>query len=506
MKKQLIKCMRLAAILCGQILCCGNVSAAEATAGFITAPASHEERACPGNRLPLAPVYWQRATAQLQWQVTDQQIGWFTPNKPLQLAQFSGDVIPTAARPVRQQSWRHQQRDLLFWQQPDGDLHAARVATGQIEFLWQVPMSANPTWLSAPLTILSTRLAGQAAASLPSQAGMSALLLVGGKAGQAVQIVHLQDGRVEPINTPDSIGSAIANPVAFDTDRNGEIDRIYFINTQQQIWRLDWRQAEQWQPRLIARIDGSVGTADAALQGWPAHWPVSQAPHHMEPPVAMPKPLLSAPTFPQAHQTDTQLSHRADQINITHGELLLMLTRRAAGYGLLLVKVATEPGPVIEIGTTPVNTDPTATDFPVHQRSTQDVPAESLLATDSYWWLQFRERPVHLPVVLGSVTYLPVTRPTDCPFPTDYQQVLALNLLNGAPVYEQRYLQFRQPQTSGLSLRALASGFSLGTSHETLLPQVSLIDPQCQFCVRPMTADLLSQRRWLAGYLAEEAF
>lgn len=455
-----------------------------------------EQTACPLNRLPLAEFYWQEGRGQFRWQATDQQLGWLSAQAPVQLAELADEFSRQPASPLRQQTWHDQQDTQLFWQLPNGRLHAARLSGGQLAMLWQLPMSANPGWLPAPLTLLTAPLAGQRAASRSAHPQQEfARLLLSSASGHAVQLINVQDGRIESIQTPSQAGTAIANPLAFDTDQNGDVDRIYFVNSNQQIWRLDWQQGDQWQPTLIARLADTAGVADAALQGWAAHWPLPptvnradvQSSARMSPATAQPAPAVRQPA-------NAWLSAQRTRQNSGQGELLLLLTRQTQGYGLLLLKVSAVPGPVIDVGPdTDAETD------------SKNADVQIKLA-ESYWFLRFQERPVSLPVVLGSVVYLPVSAPTNCLLPADYQQVLALNLFNGAPVYATRYLAFAQPQTTALKLQAEPAGFSLGTAAETLLPQIRLIDPQCQYCVRPMTADALSQQRWLAGYLAEEAF
>lgn len=488
------------------VVCCSGIALsrlgltrAMTTSLLLAAPVQaaallSEQTACPLNRLPLAEFYWQEGRSQFRWQATDQQLGWLSAQAPVQLAELADEFNRQPARPVRQQTSRNQQDEQLFWQLPNGRLHAARLSGGQLAMLWQVPMSANPGWLPAPLTLLTAPLAGQRAASRSAHPQQDfARLLLSSASGHAVQLIHLQDGRIESIQTPSQAGTAIANPLAFDTDQNGDVDRIYFVNSNQQIWRLDWLQSDQWQPTLIARLADTAGIADAALQGWPAHWPLPptanradvQSSARMSPVTAQPAPAVRQPA-------NAWLSAQRPRQHTGQGELLLLLTRQTRGYGLLLLKVSAGPGTVIDVEP---DTDSDSLDADVHIKH-----------AESYWFLRFHERPVSLPVVLGSVVYLPVSAPSNCLLPGDYQQVLALNLFNGAPVYTTRYLAFTQPQTAALKLREGPAGFSLGTATETLLPQVRLIDPQCQYCVRPMTTDALSQRRWLAGYLAEEAF
>lgn len=540
MNQQWMRSLVLVASLCSAMCCCRDAIASPTTVEPVSGGTVDEALHCPRNRLPVAPLYWQHASAQLQWQVTDQQIGWVAAQAAMQVAEFSEQATP--ANPVRLYSGRDQQRDLLVWQLPDGTLHAAGLAAGQLEPRWQVLLPANPTWLPAPLTMLAAPLAGQRPTEGTEQArGAPASLLISGKAGQAVQLVALQDGRIASLDTPDSAGAAIANPLAFDTDMDGDIDRIYFISAQQQLWRLDWQHAGQWQARQVARLHDSVGVADAALQGWQAYWPASQVASSPRQPEST-VPYSAAAPINTGGQQPARWFGSGMQPATEQGDVLLMLTRHTTGYGVLVLKIADEPGPVLEIVASsadavaePVRNEAMAgVQFnrtaqqggPLRQGeawrhgaallqndastpndpAAQDDEATPLLAGDSYWFRRFRERPVRLPVVLGSVVYLPVSAHTECAFAPDYQQVLALNLFNGTPVYTQPQLRFRQPQTDGLRLQAESTGFSLGTAAETLLPEVKLLDPQCRFCIRPLTVEALSQRRWLAGYLAEEAF
>lgn len=544
MNKQWIGTLVLAAGLWGAMWGSPDAIASPTTVEPVSGVTADEALDCPRNRLPVAPLYWQRGSAQLQWQVTDQQIGWVAAQASMQVAMQIAELSEqaTPANPVRLYSGQDQQRDLLVWQLPDGTLHAAALVAGQLESRWQVLLPANPTWLPAPLTMLSAPLAGQRPTGGPEQApGAPASLLISGKVGQAVQLVALQDGRIVSLDTPDSAGAAIANPLAFDTDMNGDLDRIYFISAQQQLWRLDWQQAGQWQARQVARLHNSVGVADAALQGWQAYWPVSQvanSPRQPEPMAAH----LAAATINTAGQQPAMWSGSGMQPATEQGDILLMLTRHATDYGVLVLKIADEPGPVLEIAASsadavaePVRNEAVAgvqfnrtaqqggslrqgeawrhgaallqndASAP-NDTAAQDDEGTQLFAGGGYWLRRFRERPVRLPVVLGSVVYLPVSAHTECAFPPDYQQVMALNLFNGTAVYAQPQLRFRQPQSGGLRLQAESTGFSLGTAAETLLPEVKLLDPQCRFCIRPLTDEALSQRRWVAGYLAEEAF
>lgn len=359
----------------------------------------------------------------------------------------------------------------LFWQEPDGQIRAAKLSGGQIRPQWQagpfVPTSAGaePLWQGGELALVRT-------------AGRASQLVLAGPPGSALLLLDVTNGARTLLPAPPDAGTTLGQPTVLDTNQDGNTDQIYLVSAQQQIWR--WQRiAGSWQAELVAQLPAELGDLTGGLQVWPARWPVSRP---VTPVAALsdlthrPPATHSAPVPAAATETAPAILRARQQ-----GHVLVLLTRHEHRFGVLVLKVGQ-------------NQHPPA-------RLSADNPM-----TEQFWFYPLPGRPVQPPLILGSVLYLPLTDQQHCEYPQSYQQLLALDLFNGQPVYADAVLQFSQRQQQPLLLNKQQQWFSLGTADEQIISQLRVLDPACDYCHRLLSPDMLQQQRWVAGYLAERAY
>ena len=379
-----------------------------------------------------------------------------------------------SAKPLRYQILTTPQAAYsLFWQEADGTIRSAAVRENQILPRWQTKRIAatnstgfaTDSWLAGTLPLVSTN---------KGQAGSQ--LALAGVGDAAVQLVDTADGSVQPLASPATAGNPVGVVAALDSDHNGETDRLYLATDRQQIWRWQRAMSGQWQAEHVAQLPVELGSLAGNLQAWSAKWPPRRAP---TPPAA--ETLANAATKRLAVAGATGASSLAAlPLPEQQGDVLVLLTRVQQSFGLLVLKI--------------------------NRHQSQLLTIDAASHSSDHWFYALPGRPVSAPVVLGSVLYVPLTTERDCEFPQSYQQLLALDLFDGQPLYTTPVLTFQQEQQSSLRVSQLNNDYALGTDDEQIIPQLKVLDPDCDYCHRRLTAGMLQQQRWVAGYLAERAY
>jgi len=379
-----------------------------------------------------------------------------------------------SAKPLRYQMLTTSQAGYsLFWQEADGTVRSAAVHENQVQPSWQIQhtatanstVTATNSWLAGTLPLVTTK----------KEQAVTQLAL-SGAGDTAVLLVDTADGSVQRLAIPARAGHTVGVVAALDSDHDGETDRLYLATDRQQIWR--WQRAVSglWQAEHVAQLPVELGSLAGSLQAWSARWPTRRAP---TPPVA--ETLVSASTKSFGVTGAVGPANLAAiPLPEQQGDVLVLLTREQQSFGLLVLKINRRQSQLLTI----------------------DVAGHS----SDHWFYALPARPVSAPVVLGSGLYVPLTTERDCEFPQSYQQLLALDLFDGQPLYTTPVLTFQQEQQSPLRVSQLNKDYALGTDDEQIIPQLKVLDPDCDYCHRTLTAGMLQQQRWVAGYLSERAY
>lgn len=395
------------------------------------------------------------------------------PGIPLLLPEVSGGPNPVKTPPAAS----HQ----VIWHDPAGHqfqlVSLADLQKPQRGWRWSPPLPQQQAWLQSPVL---HQLEGEEQVLLinSSTATKPLLWLLHAKKGTLLAEFDLGSGYQRGHRPRAQLAALTAAPAALDLDGDGALDRIYQIDRQGQLLRLDVNSELSYQSSVVADLSDSDAVFDQAILAARALLPVENTTSKVQ----MQNKAVDVLVLVAQKQQQFQL-------------LVLFLPEQVSTPLLYKDLVAKNSAGAFSIS---ANTAPNAV-----------VSSQN---TGQGWHYQLPGTPVLLPELVAGVVYLPLQKSATqgaaaaCHQARQADQLLALHLYQASAVYTDAVIQV--PMQAPLQLVQQASGTLAwqDASQQLVLGELRGIHPQCETCTEKLSVQQLSQWRQLALFRQEEVY
>lgn len=347
----------------------------------------------------------------------------------------------------------------------------------QQRWRWSPPLPQQQAWLQSPVMHLLED--NEPVLLINSSTSVKALLwLLQAEKGQVLAEFDLNKGYQRGAQPAAKLAALTAAPAALDRDGDGALDRIYQIDQQGQLLRLDVAKDLSYQSSLVADLTGYDGAFDNTVLAVRALLPISTA------------------------GTKTLLSSKVV-------DLIVLVAQRKQQYQLLVLFLPDD------ISTPLLYKDLVAK--AAGQNMTMLNSTTQYTTTSGHnrghgWQYQLPGTPVALPEIVAGVIYLPLQQSAAqgttaiCHQARHADQLLALHLYQASAVYSdavikvqmQAPLQLVQQQKGTLALQ--------DATHKLVLDELRGIHQQCDTCTEKLSVQQLSRWRQLALFRQEEVY
>lgn len=307
------------------------------------------------------------------------------------------------------------------------------------------PLQWEPEWTASYSASALSWLSGQVTALKLADDPAQQWIVLPGDAQVPIRLFHSKSGVPRQLSIAPSQGSFALLPLADDRDKDGLVERLYLLSEQGLLWQYDWRAGTGWQSRVLADLRAAGWQFNGSLQRFDARW---------------------------RHSSGWQ-----------QGDVFVMQARSAQDYHLLVLR-RSEPSQTFtyaDIGKAPNLSQPG-------------------------WQTEIPARPVTKVKVLAGVLYLPLKAATGCDQDAAYDQLLALQLYSGGPVYDSPVLTLTQPVRQPLQLRQIQQQFQIWSGQTQVVPQLRTLDPGCLMCTEVLTEQHLQGESPLAVFRHEQVY
>ncbi|HCU67579.1 MAG TPA: hypothetical protein DF774_17655 [Rheinheimera sp.] len=351
------------------------------------------------------------------------------------------------------------------------NLHAPR-----LRWRWSVPLAQQSPWLQTPVlqrwqNQQEVLLINSATAATPR---LWLLQADSGKMLAEFDLQHYASGQQPPA----ALGALKAAPAALDLDGDGAFDRVYQIDEQGQLLRLDVSPDLSYQSALVADLSARHAVYVSPLLVVRAMLPGNLA------------TVASRPAV----------------------DVLVLLAKSQSQYQLLVLFLADD------ISSPLLVSDLQQADFAAQtQIPAQTAPAAApnqfmqLKQGRAGWLLPLSGQPVWQPQLIAGVLYLPLQSAAQhgllCADARQANSLLALHLYQATAVYSQAELDINMQLP--LRLAAAADGsLQLQQSKDgaAVLEGLHGVSESCAGCTEKLNLAQLSQWRQLAIYRQEEVY
>ncbi|MCT6698580.1 hypothetical protein [Rheinheimera sp. 4Y26] len=460
----------------------------------LSQPFATNQSFCPKPRPDTVPLRYHDSSGKPLWlQLSNEsgQLRWFgdtdsgvlvsnAPPAALPEPAVASPLLLTAAVPAGVNTGVAASPEVIWhdlaanqYQRADlTDLQAPR-----LRWRWSVPLAQQIPWLQTPVlqrwqNQQEVLLINSATAATPR---LWLLQADSGKMLAEFDLQHYASGQ-QPVAT---LGALKAAPAALDLDGDGAFDRVYQIDEQGQLLRLDVSPDLSYQSALVADLSGKNAVYVSPLLAVRAILPGNLA---------------------------TVASRQAVDV-------LVLLAKSQSQYQLLVLFLADD------ISSPLLVSDLQQAGFAAQtqtQIQVQAAPAASpsqfmQLKRSAGWLLPLSGQPVWQPQLIAGVLYLPLQSAAQnsllCADARQADSLLALHLYQATAVYSEAELDINMQLP--LRLTAAADGsLQLQQSKDGVLILEGLhgVSESCAGCTEKLNVAQLSQWRQLAIYRQEEVY
>lgn len=347
----------------------------------------------------------------------------------------------------------------------------------QQRWRWSPPLAQQQPWLQSP--VLHMLEDEEPVLLINSSTSVKSLLwLLQAEKGQVLAEFDLNKGYQRGAQPVLKLSALTAAPAALDRDGDGALDRIYQIDQQGQLLRLDVAQDLSYQSALVADLTQYDGVFDHTILAARALLPMSTA---------------GAKTLVSSKVVDlvVLVAQRQQQY-----QLFVLFLPDEISMPLLYTELVVKGAAQSTQGGTP-NTIPSG---------------YSGQGRAHGWQYELPGTPVVLPEIVAGVIYLPLQHSVaqgataSCHQARQADQLLALHLYQASAVYKDAVIQV--PMQAPLQLVQQQNGtLALQDAAQVLvLDELRGIHQQCATCTEKLTVQQLSQWRQLALFRQEEVY
>lgn len=347
----------------------------------------------------------------------------------------------------------------------------------QQRWRWSPPLAQQQPWLQTP--VLHRLDANEPVLLINSATAVKPMLwLVQAEKGQLLAEVDLAAGYQSGHQPVAQLSALTAAPAALDRDGDGALDRIYQVDQQGQLIRLDVAADLSYQSSLVADLTAFQGAFDHAILAVRALSPVNNAGA---------KTLISS----KAVDVIVLIAEKQQQY-----QLIVLFLPEQLATPLLYKDLVGKGGAQM-----------------FTMQNTQGNNAAISKPNTAYGWrYELPGVPVVLPEIVAGVVYLPLRHSganattAKCQQARQADQLLALHLYQASAVYAdavmkvqmQTPLQLMQQPGDTLALQDVAQNI--------VLDELRGIHNQCSECTEVLGVRQLSQWRQLALFRQEEVY
>lgn len=394
------------------------------------------------------------------------------PGIPLLLPEVS-----TAKNPAKTQQARSHQ---VIWHDPSAHQFQLADLTDlqkpQQGWRWSPPLPQQQVWLQSPVL---HQLEGEEQVLLinSSTAAKALLWLLHAEKGTLVAEFNLNEGFQRGHRPRAPLAELTAAPAALDLDGDGALDRIYQIDRQGQLLRLDVSNELNYQSSVVADLSGSGAVFDQAI-------------------------LAARALLPVESSNKALVQNKAV-------DLLVLVAQKQQQFELIVLFLPEQ------ISTPWLYRDVTAkTSTTALRINAYATPNNATLAHNNGngWRYQLPGIPVALPEIVAGVIYLPLQKTAapgtaaSCHQARQASHLLALHLYQASAVYSDAVIQI--PMLAPLQLVQQTQGTLAwqDASQQLVLDGLRGIHPQCETCTEKLSVQQLSEWRQLALFRQEEVY
>ncbi len=349
------------------------------------------------------------------------------------------------------------------------DLQAPR-----LKWRWSAPLAQQSPWLQTPVL---QRLDKQQVLLINSgTASTPALWLLQAESGKLLAEFDLQQQYQKGFQPAAGLAALKAAPAALDLDGDGAFDRVYQIDEQGQLLRLDVSTDLSYRSALVADLSGNNAVFATPLLAVRAMLPGNL-------------PALS--------------SRQAVDV-------LVLLAKSQSQYQLLVLFLADNiSSPVLFSDLQQAGA--AAQTQPQTAPAAQPTQLMQLKQGAFGWFLPLSGQPVWLPQLIAGVLYLPLQSAVSgslvCADAREADALLALHLYQASAVYSEAVLDKKMQLPLRLSLAADGSlQLQQSGNNVVVLERLQGVSESCAGCTEKLNVAQLSQWRQLAIYRQEEVY
>lgn len=345
------------------------------------------------------------------------------------------------------------------------DLQAPRLL-----WRWSPPTAQQNAWLQTP--VLAWLEKQQAVLLINSAtAAKPALWLLSAATGQLLAELDLQSGYRQGQQAAVAVGALKAPPATLDLDGDGAFDRVYQIDEQGQLLRLDMARDFSYQSSLVANLTGQGLSFASRLLAVRALLPVQGA-------------------------TSQSVSRKAVDV-------VVLLAERQQQYQLMVLFLPEQMTAPLLLADVQQNHQPAAAGTQLPARQTTSPGS-------AFGWVQsLAGQPLALPEIIAGVLYLPMqsvsTAALACDKARQADVLLALHLYQASAVYTDPELKI--PMQLPLRLATQKDGslaLQQSVDGKLVLEALRGVAASCAGCTEVLNVQQLSQWQQLATYRQEE--
>jgi hypothetical protein len=395
------------------------------------------------------------------------------PGTPLLIAEASGVQNPVTTQQGASTN--------VIWHDPVAHqfqlAELADLQKPQQGWRWSPPLPQQTAWLQSPVL---HQLEGEEPVLLinSSTAAQALLWLLHAEKGTLLAEFDLNDGYQRGHRPRTQLAELTAAPAALDLDGDGALDRIYQIDRQGQLLRLDVSNRLSYQSSVVADLSDSDAVFDQTILAARALLPVDNSTNKL----LVQKKAVDVLVLVAQKQQQFQL-------------LVLFLPEQVSTPLLYKDLVAKTTAAVLQIN---------AQTTPTKVASAQN--------TGQGWHYQLPGAPVALPEIVAGVIYLPLQQSATqgataiCQQARLANQLLALHLYQASAVYTDAVIKVQMQVP--LQLVQLQNGtLALQDATKVLvLDELRGIHSQCEICTEKLSVQQLSEWRQLALFRQEEVY
>lgn len=390
-------------------------------------------------------------------------------------------LLPEATGPQTSVKTQQTKAHQVIWHDPSAHqfqlVDLTDLQKPQQGWRWSPPLPQQQAWLQSPVL---HKLEGEEQVLLinSSTAAKALLWLLHAEKGTLVTEFDLNEGFQRGHRPRTQLSELTAAPAALDLDGDAALDRIYQIDRQGQLLRLDISSELKYQSSVVADLSDSAADFDQAILAARA---------------LLPAESISKKALVQNKAVDVLVlvAHKQQQF-----ELIVLFLPEQMSAPLLYRDVIAKTS---------------VTALPINAHATPNN-ATSAHNNGHGWRYQLPGIPVALPEIVAGVIYLPLQKSAaqgiaaSCRQARQASHLLALHLYQASAVYSDAVMQV--PLQAPLQLVQQAAGTLAWQDAEQRLVLDGLrgIHPKCETCTEQLSVQQLSEWRQLALFRQEEVY